>query len=139
MTGNRISVSTTKTLHTPVEVEINGTAYVVRINKRVFEQIAKIEKNLKAIKTEGDTAPAFDSIFLLYDEVELMTGAPREEIEQIDFQDLRAIIEFVMLKYYGKAALIPKPPDAETKPEAKPVSPEQAEKNGLEAGANPLL
>lgn len=138
MTANRISVSTTKTLHNPVEVEINGTVYTVRINKPVFEQIARIEKKLKEVKTEADTGPAFDSIFLLYDEVELMTGAPRADIEQVDFQDLRAIIEFIMAKYYGKAALLPPAPGAEeVKPEPKPLTEEQQEKNGPEVGGNP--
>ena len=139
MTENRISVSTAKTVHNPVEVEINGIIYGVRINKPVFEQIAKIEKKIKEVRSIADTEPAFESIFILYDEVELMTGAPSAEVEMIDFQDLRAIVEFVMSKYYGRAAKLPPAPDAESKPEAKPVSPEQAEKNGLEVGANPSL
>lgn len=137
MTASRISVNTAKTLHNPVEVEINGTVYTVRINKPVFEQIAKIEKKLKEIKTEADTAPAFDSIYCLYDEVELMTGAPRADVEQLDFQDLRAVVEFVMTKYYGKAALQPPPGAEEAKPEAKPLTEEQVEKNGSGAGENP--
>lgn len=135
MEGNRISVNTAKTLHNPVEVEINGTVYQVRINKAVFEQISKYEKKLREIKGPTDSQPAYESVFILYDQVEIMTGAPREEVEKVDFLDLRAICEFVMNKYYGKVV----PAEAEDAKPKPPVSPEQAEKNGSGAGGSPSL
>jgi hypothetical protein len=119
MSGRRISVSTAKSLHNPLEVEINGKVYEVKLNRPIFQKLAEIEKEYKKLETEK---PGFDAVFLLYDQVELMTGAPKEDISQLDFTDLKVIVEFVMTEYY-------KPPKTE---EAK------EEKNGLKPGEVPV-
>lgn len=119
MSGRRISVSTAKSLHKPLEVEINGKVYLIKLNRKTFEKLAEIEKEYKKLETEK---PGFDAVFLLYEQVELMTGAPKEEISQIEFNDLKAIVEFVMTEYY-------KPPQTA---EAK------EEKNGLKPGEAPV-
>jgi hypothetical protein len=95
----RFAVSTTKTLHRPVEVEIDGVLYTVRLNKASFEALRDIEKKLRTIEVGK---PDFDSIFLLYDEVVLFTGAPMELVAKIDFHDLQELVYFVMKAYYGK-------------------------------------
>lgn len=121
MSGRRISVSTAKSLHNPLEVEINGKVYEVRLNRPIFQELAEMEKEYKKLVPQTEK-PGFDAVFLLYEQVELMTGAPKEEIAQLDFNDLKVIVEFVMTEYY-------KPPKTE---EAK------EEKNGLKPGEVPV-
>ena len=124
MNQNRIVVSTTKSLHDPIEVEIDGQVYVVRMNKAIFQKFADAEQKIK-----DNPAGTFDSFFILYEEVELMTGAPREIVESLDFHELRAIINFVMEKYYGKkvdlASTALTPPDTAS----APPNEEKIEKN----------
>lgn len=97
----RFSVSTKGTLHRPIEVEIDGVIYTIRLNKKSFESLRDIEKKIREI--DPATGNSFDSVFLLYEEVALFTGAPRDVIEEIDFSDLQKLVEFVMKAYYGKS------------------------------------
>lgn len=118
MSGRKISVSTAKSLHSPLEVEINGKIYQVRMNRHIFVKLAEIEKEYKKLEKEK---PGFDAVFLLYEQVQLITGAPADEIGQIEFNDLKTIVEFVMTEYY-------KPPQTLEAKEGK---------NGLKTGEGP--
>lgn len=125
MSQNRIVVSTTKSLHDPIEVEIDGQVYIVRMNKEIFQKFAEAEKTIK-----DNPIGTFDSFFVLYEEVELMTGAPKEIVEKLDFHELRAIINFVMERYYGKKIeIIPDVPPPGSAP-VPPKTEEEISKNG---------
>jgi len=134
----RFAVSTTKTLHRPVEVEIDGILYTIHLNKASFEMLRDIEKKLRTIEVGK---PDFDSIFLLYDEVVLFTGAPLEIVAKIDFQDLKDIVYFVMKTYYGKEIELTMTTEATNPPGETPTHPkikgEDAEKDDEKNSSGP--
>lgn len=127
---NRITISTTKTLHPPIEVEIDGQVYAVRLNRGTFERIEELAVELRKIRP--DTTDNYRAIFILYEQIEMMTGAPREVVEKIDYNDLKSIIDFIFEKYYGKAPAPATPPVAvpETSPEAGAEKIGESAKNG---------
>lgn len=128
--ANRISVVTNKSLHNPVEVEINGTVYPVRMSRGTFKKFREMEKLLEA--APGTTESGWQAIDIVYDQVILMTGAPREEVEAVDLRDIRAIIEYVLGRYYGKKI---SSEDGGKKEETEIRSPEAiAEKKPQESG-----
>jgi hypothetical protein len=116
--SRKISVSTAKTLHEPIEVDINGQVFYVKVNRSIFERLIELEKEFRKAEKGGS---AYAAVFLLYEEVELMTGAPRELVAQLDFNDLKEIISFVLQSYYTPPKLPAGAPEtAETKNGSKP-------------------
>jgi hypothetical protein len=100
------------------------------MNRLIFQKLKEFEESFRTVSLEN---PNYDPIFILYDEVELMTGAKREVVEKLDFNDLKQIVEFIMQKYYGRKA--PEIVAGESVSSgAIPLTPEQEEKNRLEPG-----
>jgi len=92
MNENRLSISTKKSLFSPIEVEIDGKVFIIeKLPAPIFDKLLEMEKTLK-----GPEDLAFFRV--LADEVQLLTGADRETVDQIDFRDLKQVVQFVLRK-----------------------------------------
>jgi hypothetical protein len=122
---NRISVSTAKSIHPVIEVEIDGIVYnVVPFNKPLFDRM----KELEAVKTTS----GYEGISVVYDQLQLLTGAPKEVVERIDARDLQDVLVFITNQIYQFMPQTTK--TAEEVEQEKKLTPEEQQKNGPEPG-----
>jgi len=82
----KLELSTKKSIHNPIEVEIDGKTYQNRpLSRTLFEEVKKHEKAALA----GD-------IEALYKQVQILYGVPIEILNKLDIRDVNSLLEFTM-------------------------------------------
>ena len=104
----KLILSTQKSIHKPIEVEIDGKIYQNRPLSRVtFDEVKKYEKD--ALK--GD-------IEALYKQVQVLFGVPIEVLNKIDVRDINTLITYTMEQIFKASAKTDK--EKAEKNESKP-------------------
>jgi len=84
--GKKLVLSTQKSIHKPIEVEIDGKTYQNRpLSRTTFDEVKKYEK--AALK--GD-------IEALYKQVQVLFGVPIEVLNKVDVRDINTLITYTM-------------------------------------------
>ncbi|HDZ39083.1 MAG TPA: phage tail assembly protein [Marinobacter sp.] len=105
----KLILSTQKSIHKPIEIEIDGKTYQNRpLSRTTFDEVKKYEKD--ALK--GD-------IEALYNQVQVLFGVPIEVLNKIDVRDINTLITYTMEQIFKSSAKTEK---------------EKAEKNGSKPG-----
>ena len=87
---SKLNLSTKKSLHPPIEVDIDGKTYRNRpLSKTLFDEIRKYEK--AALK--GDQAA-------LYKQVQLLFGVPFAVLNELDIRDINSLLEYTMAQIF---------------------------------------
>jgi len=98
----RMSLSTTKALFRPIEVEIDGEVLTVRpVDRDVQRQLIELDEAQRA----GD-------IDVPYKRLELLLG-PHPKLSKLDIRDATALTEYIIRKLYT-----PSPADMEEEKKA---------------------
>ncbi len=107
---DRLVLSTQKSVHKPIEVEIDGKIYSNRpLSRATFDEVQKYEE--AALK--GD-------IEALYKQVTVLIDVPMEVLNEIDIRDINSLLEYVMKKIIPPAT---KPTTDKEKKEKKTPKP----------------
>jgi len=105
----KLVLSTTKSIHPPIEVEIDGKTYQNRpLSRTTFDEVKKYEK-----------AAVGGEIKALYKQVEILFGVPAEILNNIDIRDVASLLDHAMSQIFEAR---------------KGTSEEQAEKNESKPG-----
>ena len=92
--GKKLVLSTQKSIHKPIEVEIDGETYQNRpLSRTTFDEVKKHEK--EALK--GD-------IEALYKQVQILFGVPMEVLNKIDVRDINSLITYTMDQIFKASA-----------------------------------
>ena len=112
--SQRLVLSTTKSVHKPIEIEIDGKVYQNRLLSRTtFDEVTKHEKAAIA----GD-------IEALYKQVTALIDIPIEVLNEVDIRDVNSLLEYVMGKILTPTAKTEKEKAEKNAP--KPGSKESA-------------
>lgn len=107
----KLTLSTQKSIHKPIEVEIDGKTYQNRpLSRSLFDEIKQFEK----AATSGD-------IEALYKQVEILYGVPVEVLNKLDVRDINSLIDYTMAQIFQARVKTPE---------------EKAEKNASKPGEN---
>ena len=88
---NKLVLSTKKSIHPPLEIEIDGKTYQNNpFSRSLFEELKKQEKAGLA----GD-------VKALYKQVELIYSIPTEVLDALDARDIQSLLQFTMAKAFG--------------------------------------
>lgn len=105
----RLVLSTQKSLHKPIEVEVDGKTYQNKpLSRATFDEVKKYEK-----------AAVGGDIDALYKQVQLLFPIAIEVLNKLDIRDINTLITYTTTKIFQSVATTPK---------------EKAEKNVLEPG-----
>lgn len=97
----KLVLSTAKSIHPPIEIEVDGKSYVNNpLSRTLFEEIKKYEK--AALK--GD-------IQALYKQVQLIFSVPMEILNKLDVRDVNSLLDYAMTRVFQDKA---KTPEEET-------------------------
>ena len=92
----KLILSTQKSIHKPIEIEVDGKTYQNRpLSKATFDEVRKHEK--AALK--GD-------IEALYNQVNILFGVPMEVLNKLDVRDVNTLLQYTMAQIFK--------PDAKT-------------------------
>lgn len=109
--SKKLVLSTQKSIHKPIEVEIDGKTYQNRpLSRATFDEVKKHEK-----KALGGNLEA------LYKQVEILYGVPVEVLNNLDIRDVNSLLQYTMTQISQPAATTEK---------------EKAEKNAPKPGPN---
>lgn len=87
-------LSTQKSIHKPIEVEIDGKMYQNRpLSRATFDDVKKHEK--AALK--GD-------IEALYNQVQILFGVPMDVLNKLDIRDVNSLLEYTMAQIFQPSA-----------------------------------
>jgi len=107
----KLILSTQKSIHEPIEVEIDGKTYQNRpLSRATFDEVKKHEK--EALK--GD-------IESLYKQVQILFGVSMDVLNKLDIRDVNTLLQYTMTQVSQPLATTDK---------------EKAEKNGSKPGPN---
>jgi len=82
----KLELSTKKSIHKPIEVEIDGKTYQNRpLSRALFEEVKKHEKAALAGDTEA-----------LYKQVQVIYGVSIEILNKLDIRDVNSLLEYTM-------------------------------------------
>lgn len=82
----KLVLSTQKSIHKPIEIEIDGKTYQNRpFSRATFDEVKKHE----AAAMKGD-------IEALYEQVKLLFGVPIEVLNKLDIRDVSSITNYTM-------------------------------------------
>lgn len=113
MSEKKLILSTTKSIHKPIEVEVDGKTYANNpFSRTAFQELKKHEK--AALK--GD-------IEALYTQVRLIFPIPMDVLNKLDIRDVNSLLDYAMAKI-----LVTQTKEA--------TDEEKAEKNGPKPGQN---
>lgn len=87
MEDARLIIGGEVSLFKPVFVVIAGVEYPVKITYPELKKILELENSV--------TAGSIEALASMYDEAEMMTGAPRKILDTIDVREIREIIVYV--------------------------------------------
>jgi len=111
MEEKKLILSTQKSIHKPIEVEIDGKTYQNRpLSRATFDEVKKHEKTALA----GD-------IEALYKQVQILFGVPLEVLNKIDIRDINTLLNYAMAQIFQSSTETDK---------------EKAEKNESKPGQN---
>ena len=86
----KLILSTQKSIHKPIEVEIDGKIYQNRpLSRTLFDEVKKYEKD--ALK--GD-------IEALYKQVQILYGVSIEMLNKLDVRDVNTLLEYTMAQIF---------------------------------------
>ena len=86
----KLILSTQKSIHKPIEIEVDGKTYQNRpLSKATFDEVRKHEK--AALK--GD-------IEALYNQVNILFGVPMEVLNKLDVRDVNSLLEYTMARVF---------------------------------------
>jgi len=104
----KLVLSTQKSIHKPIEVEIDGKAYQNRpLSRMTFDEVKKHEKDALG----GD-------IEALYKQVQILFGVPMEVLNKLDVRDVNTLLEYTMAQIFQPSATTDK--EKAEKNESKP-------------------
>lgn len=107
----KLILSTQKSIHKPIEVEVDGKIYQNNpLSRTLFDEVKKHEK----AALRGD-------IEALYKQVQILFGVPLEVLNKLDIRDVNTLLEYTMAQVFQ--------PSGET-------DKEKAEKNVSKPGQN---
>ena len=87
-------LSTQKSIHKPIEVEIDGKTYQNKpLSRTTFDDVRKHEK--AALK--GD-------IEALYNQVNILFGVPMEVLNKLDVRDVNTLLQYTMAQIFKSDA-----------------------------------
>ncbi len=90
MKEKKLILSTQKSIHKPIEIEIDGKNYCNRpLSRATFDEVKKHEK--AAIK--GD-------IEALYKQVQAMFPVSMEVLNKLDIRDVNSLLDYVMAQIF---------------------------------------
>ena len=82
----KLVLSTQKSVHKPIEIEIDGETYSNKpLSRATFDEVKKHE----AAALKGD-------IESLYKQVQALFPVPMEMLNQLDIRDVNSLLEYVM-------------------------------------------
>jgi len=114
MEEKKLILSTQKSIHKPIEVEIDGKTYQNRPLSRVtFDEVKEHEK-----------AALGGDIEALYKQVQILFGVSIEVLNKLDVRDINTLINYTMAQIF-KASVKTDKEKAE-KNESKPGQPSSA-------------
>lgn len=112
--SQRLVLSTTKSIHKPIEVEVDGKIYQNQpLSRATFDEVKKHE----AAALKGN-------IEALYEQVKILYGVPMEVLNKLDIRDVSSLINFTMEQIFQAAPKTDK--EKAGKNEPKPGSKESA-------------
>ena len=92
----KLILSTQKSIHKPIEIEVDGKVYQNRpLSKATFDEVRKHEK--AAMKGDIDA---------LYNQVNILFGVPIEVLNKLDVRDVNTLLQYTMAQIFK--------PDAKT-------------------------
>lgn len=92
----KLILSTQKSIHKPIEIEVDGKTYQNRpLSRTTFDEVKKHEKAAVA----GD-------IEALYKQVEVLFGVPVDVLNKLDIRDVNTLLTYTMAQIFQ--------PDAKT-------------------------
>ena len=114
MKEKKLILSTQKSIHKPIEVEIDKKVYCNRpLSRATFDEVKKHEK--KAVG--GD-------IEALYKQVQVLFPVPMEVLNNLDIRDVNSLLDYVMAQIFTTSTETDK--EKEEKNESKPGQKESA-------------
>lgn len=104
----KLILSTQKSIHKPIEVEIDGKTYRNRpLSRATFDEVKKHEK-----------AALGGDIEALYKQVQILFGVPMEVLNKLDVRDVNTLLEYTMAQVFQPSAMTDK--EKAEKNESKP-------------------
>ena len=92
----KLILSTQKSLHKPIEIEVDGKTYQNRpLSKATFDEVKKYEK-----------AAVGGDIDALYKQVNVLFGVPVDVLNKLDIRDVNTLLTYTMAQIFK--------PDAKT-------------------------
>jgi len=89
---NQFSLSTTKSLHKPIEITIDKKTYKTRLlSKALFDTMRGYEK----AAAKGDQTAYYKQVQLLY-------GVPLDVLNKLDIRDINSLLEYTMSQIIPK-------------------------------------
>ena len=89
-------LSTQKSIHKPIEIEVDGKTYQNRpLSRATFDEVKKYEK-----------AAVGGDIEALYKQVEVLFGVPLAVLNKLDIRDVNTLLQYTMAQIFQ--------PDAKT-------------------------
>jgi len=86
----KLILSTQKSIHKPIEIEIDGKIYQNKpLSRTTFDEVRKHEK--AALK--GD-------IEALYNQVNILFGVPMEVLNKLDVRDVNTLLQYTMAQIF---------------------------------------
>ena len=86
----KLILSTQKSIHKPIEIEIDGKIYQNKpLSRTAFDEVRKHEK--AALK--GD-------IEALYNQVNILFGVPMEVLNKLDVRDVNTLLQYTMAQIF---------------------------------------
>ena len=93
--SDKLILSTQKSIHKPIEIEIDKKVYQNRpLSRAIFDEVKKHEK--AALK--GD-------IEALYKQVHILYGVPMDVLNKLDIRDVNTLLQYTMTKVTQPAEL----------------------------------
>ena len=84
--SGKLILSTQKSIHKPIEIEIDGKTYRNRpLSRTTFDEVKKHEK--AALKGE---------IEALYEQVHILYGVPMVVLNKLDIRDVNTLLQYTM-------------------------------------------
>jgi hypothetical protein len=108
--SKKLVLSTQKSIHKPIEVEIDGKTYQNRpLSRATFDEVKKHEK-----KALGGDLEA------LYKQVEILYGVSVEVLNKLDIRDVNTLLQYTMNQISQPVATTAKEKEEKNAPKPGP-------------------
>lgn len=86
----KLILSTQKSIHKPIEIEIDGKVYQNRpLSRATFDDVKKYEK-----------AAVGGDIEALYKQVQILFGVPMDVLNKLDIRDVNTLLTYTMAQIF---------------------------------------